>query len=151
MKWELKNYMYKTYWRYNLPYKRLFILIEGNDDERFFKNILKPKFEKCYEYVIPWKYAQEKKIVSVEHAIRSQTSLAAQIMNWNDRGWIKEGYVADIAIIDIDNIETGSSIHNPHVYSKGVKYLLINGELAIDNEKYTGKLPGKIIKNRSVR
>ena len=68
-------------------------------------------------------------------------------MNWNDRGWIKDGYVADIAIIDFDNIELGSSIHNPHVYSKGVKYLLINGELAIDKEKYTGKLPGKIIKN----
>jgi N-acyl-D-amino-acid deacylase len=93
------------------------------------------------------KYAQEKKIVSVEHTIRSQTSLAAQIMNWNDRGWVKEGYIADIAIIDMDNIEIGSSIHNPHVYCKGVNYLLIGGELAIDNGKYTGKLPGKIIKN----
>ena len=68
-------------------------------------------------------------------------------MNWNDRGWIKEGYIADIAIIDLDNIENGSSIHNPHVYSKGINYLLINGELAIDKGKYTGKLPGKIIKN----
>jgi len=97
------------------------------------------------------KYAQEKKIVSIEHAIRSQTSLAAQIMNWHDRGWIKEGYIADMAIIDFENIETGSSIHNPHVYCKGVKYLLINGELAIDNGKYTGKLPGKIIKNKSTR
>ena len=45
------------------------------------------------------KYAQERGAVSVAHAIRSQTSLPAGIMGWSDRGWIKEGYAADIAVI----------------------------------------------------
>lgn len=92
------------------------------------------------------KYAQERKTVSVEHVIRSQTSLPAEIMNWNDRGWIKEGYKADINVLDLKNIETETSISNPHQYCKGVKYLVVNGELVIDNGKFTGKLPGQVLK-----
>ena len=67
-------------------------------------------------------------------------------MNWEDRGWIKKDYKADIAVLDIKNIKLKTSISNPHAYSKGVKYLLINGELVLDGGKYTGKLPGKVIK-----
>ncbi len=92
------------------------------------------------------KYALKRKSVSVSHVIRSQTSLPAKIMNWDDRGWVKNGYKADIVVLDLNNIKTGTSISNPHVYSKGVKYLLINGEVVLDGGKWTGKLPGKVIK-----
>ena len=67
-------------------------------------------------------------------------------MNWNDRGWIKEGYAADVAVIDIGNIETPSDISQPHEYSDGVEYLLVNGDLVIDKGEFTGKLPGEILK-----
>jgi N-acyl-D-amino-acid deacylase len=92
------------------------------------------------------KYALQRKAVSLAHVIRSQTSLPAEIMNWNDRGWIKKGYIADITVLDLNNIETPTSISNPHQYSKGVKYLLINGEIVIDKGKYYGKLPGRVLK-----
>lgn len=92
------------------------------------------------------KYALERKTVSLSHVIRSQTSLPAQIMNWDDRGWIKEGYKADIVVLNLKNIITGTSISNPHVYSEGVKYLLINGELVLNRGKWTGKLPGEVIR-----
>jgi len=92
------------------------------------------------------KYAQERKAISVAHAVRSQTSLPASIMQWNDRGWIKEGYKADIAVIDLKNIKTRSNTSDPHKYSEGVEFLLINGEIVIDHGEYTGKLPGKILR-----
>ena len=92
------------------------------------------------------KYALERKVVSVEHVIRAQTSLPAQIMNWDDRGWIKEGYIADIAVIDLRHIETPTSISNPHQYCSGVEYLVINGELVIDEGNFTGVKPGQVIK-----
>ncbi|MGP3778322.1 hypothetical protein ACTWKD_05740 [Halanaerobium saccharolyticum] len=41
-------------------YKRLYILVEGNDDERFFKEIIKPLFEDEYEQILIWQYAQQK-------------------------------------------------------------------------------------------
>ena len=74
------------------------------------------------------KYALKRKSVSVSHVIRSQTSLPAKIMNWDDRGWIKNGYKADIVVLDLNNIKTRTSISNPHAYSEGVKYMLINGD-----------------------
>ncbi len=69
-------------------------------------------------------------------------------MNWNDRGWVKEGYKADIAVIDMANIKTPTSISNPHAYSHGVQYLLVNGEPVLDNGQWTGKLSGLVIKLR---
>ena len=92
------------------------------------------------------KYALQRNAVSVPHVIRSQTSLAAEIMNWEDRGWIKRGYKADLIVFDLEGIKTPTSISNPHQKSKGVKYLLVNGKLVIDNEKFTGELPGQVLK-----
>lgn len=91
------------------------------------------------------KYALTRKAVSLPHVIRSQTSLAADIMNWEDRGWIKEGFKADIVVFDLNNIIIKTTISNPHQYSEGVKYLFINGELVLDNGKYTDKLPGEVL------
>ncbi len=92
------------------------------------------------------KYALERKTASLSHIIRSQTSLPAQIMNWEDRGWIKEGYKADIVVLDLENIKIRTTISNPHAYSEGVKYLLINGELVLNNGRWTEALSGKVIK-----
>jgi N-acyl-D-aspartate/D-glutamate deacylase len=91
------------------------------------------------------KYALQRKSVSLPHVIRSQTALAADIMNWEDRGWIKEGFKADIVVFDLDNIRIKTTISNPHQYSEGIKYLFINGVLVLDNGKYNGKLPGEVL------
>jgi len=91
-------------------------------------------------------YALDKKVISINQAIRSQTSLPAEIMNLNDRGWIREGFKADIAVLDLNNVTIKASISSPHQYSEGVKYLLINGAVVIDEEEWTGKLPGTVIK-----
>jgi N-acyl-D-amino-acid deacylase len=95
------------------------------------------------------KYALERKTISVPYAIRSQTSLPTEIMGWKDRGWIKEGYKADIVIFDLKNIKIKTSISNPHQFSEGVEYLFINGELVLDKNGWTGKLPGKVLKPTS--
>jgi len=92
------------------------------------------------------KYAIERKVVSLAQAIRSQTSLPAEIMNWNDRGWVKEGFIADLAVLDLKNLKLPTSISNPHQYSQGVAFLFVNGQLTIDGGKWNGKLPGKILK-----
>ncbi|MDH7511629.1 MAG: amidohydrolase family protein [Clostridiales bacterium] len=92
------------------------------------------------------KYALERKAITLAHAIRSQTSLPASIMNWNDRGWIKEGYKADIVVLDLNNIKTPTSISNPHQYSRGVDYLVVNGQTVVEKGKWNGQLPGRVLK-----
>lgn len=96
------------------------------------------------------KYALERGAVSVAHVIRSQTSLPASIMKWPDRGWIKPGYKADIAVFDLDGLETPATISNPHQYSKGVVWLLVNGRVVLENGEYTGALPGKVLVREEV-
>ncbi len=91
------------------------------------------------------KYVLERKTISLPHAIRSQTSLPASIMKFKDRGWIRDGYKADLVILDLKNINNNASISNPHQYSEGVEYLFINGQIIIKKGKFTGKLSGKIL------
>lgn len=92
------------------------------------------------------RYALEKKAVSLEHVIRSQTSLPAQIMNLNDRGLIKEGYKADINVIDLNNITIKATVANASRYCEGVMYLIINGKVVIDKGKWNGTLAGQVLK-----
>lgn len=91
-------------------------------------------------------YCMEKKIISLPHAIRSSTSLPASVMGWKDRGSLKEGYWADIVVFNPKTIRQVASFTNPHCYSTGIEYVLVNGKITIDNRNYTGELAGKILK-----
>ncbi len=92
------------------------------------------------------KYALERKAVPLAHVIRSQTSLPAAIMEWTDRGWIKEGYMADVVLLDVDRIKTPTSVSNPHQFSSGVPFVIINGTVVLDDGRFTGELPGKVLR-----
>ena len=91
-------------------------------------------------------FALEKKVITLEQAVRSQTSLPAEIMNWKDRGRIKEGCAADIAVLDLKNVQVPATLQNPHQYAKGVVYLLVNGQVTIDRGAWNGTLSGQVIR-----
>jgi N-acyl-D-aspartate/D-glutamate deacylase len=84
-------------------------------------------------------------VISVPGAIRASTSLPAQILRLEDRGLIREGYYADLAVLDLSTIRDRSTPENPHQYSDGVDYVFINGQLAVDNAKPTLALPGRVL------
>jgi len=90
-------------------------------------------------------YALKRKVISLAQAIRSQTSLPAEVMNWPDRGRIAEGCAADIVALDLKKLAVPSTISNPHQFSRGVQYLLINGQIVLDNGNYTGRLAGQVL------
>ena len=66
-----------------MAYKRLFILIEGDDDERFFEKIMKPKFEKNNYTVQLWKYAH-KNNRKIKNFLKSINSMGAEYIHVND-------------------------------------------------------------------
>jgi N-acyl-D-amino-acid deacylase len=90
-------------------------------------------------------YALKRNAVSLVHAIRSQTSLPAEIMNWPDRGRIAEGAAADVVVLDLKGIAVPSSISSPHQLSRGVRQLLVNGKLVLDKGGWTGELAGRVL------
>ncbi len=90
-------------------------------------------------------YALDRGVISLEAAIRSSTSLPAQIMGLRDRGLIREGLAADLVVFDINTIRDKATFFEPHQYSEGIEYVFVNGVAVVDASTITWALPGKVI------
>ncbi len=90
-------------------------------------------------------YAMDRGVLSVEDAVRSSTSLPAQIMGMRDRGQIRAGMIADIVVFDPEEIRDVATAFEPHQLSQGIEYVLIGGELAVDDGELTGAMPGQLL------
>ena len=90
-------------------------------------------------------YVRERKILSLEEAIRKMSSQSARRLGIHDRGLITKGYFADIAIFDPDEIIDKATFENPHQYAIGIKFVLVNGAIVVENGQHTGARPGRIL------
>ena len=90
-------------------------------------------------------YVRDKKIITLEEAIRRMTSLPAQKFQLKERGLIHDGMIADIVVFDEMKVKDLSTYDNPHQYSTGFRYVLVNGQLVVDNEKHTGVRSGAVL------
>ena len=96
-------------------------------------------------------YALDRSVISLESAVRSSTSLPAQILGLQDRGLVRAGLVADLAVLDLEQIRDRATFSEPHQYAAGVDYVFVNGRLVVDAGKLTGELPGAVITPRDSR
>src|SRR4029079_10665090 len=87
-------------------------------------------------------YAIQEKIVPVEAAIRSATGLPADILKLTDRGYLKAGYSADLVVFDPEPFRDTATFDKPHQYAAGVKWVLVNGHVAIRDGKYQDDVRG---------
>lgn len=92
------------------------------------------------------RYVRQDNIIALPEAIRKITSFPAETLGISYRGVIAKGKMADVVCFDYENIIDKSDYVNPHQYSKGVQYVVVNGELVIDKSEHTGKLPGQILR-----
>lgn len=90
-------------------------------------------------------YVFERGVTDLPFAIRSMTSLPATIYRLPDRGLLKPGMKADIAIFDPETIRDLATFTDPHQLSEGMIYLIVNGGLAIDGGELTNALYGTIL------
>ncbi|MHA2394912.1 MAG: N-acyl-D-amino-acid deacylase family protein [Promethearchaeota archaeon] len=88
---------------------------------------------------------RETNTLTLEEAIRKVTSFPAKKFNLKKRGTITVGHYADIVIFDPDTIADKGDAINPRIYPDGVKHVLVNGVLVIEEGIHTNKLPGKIL------
>lgn len=92
------------------------------------------------------RYVREWKILSLEEAIRKSTSLTAQRLGVRHRGLLREGFYADIVIFDPETIIDKATYENPHQYSEGIDYVLVNGEVVVDHGRITNARPGMVVR-----
>jgi N-acyl-D-amino-acid deacylase len=88
---------------------------------------------------------RDKKVMELEEAIRRMTSLPAQKFQLHDRGLLQPGMAADIVIFDEQKVIDLSSFENPHAYSIGFEYVIVNGKITVDQQKHNGTRAGKIL------
>jgi N-acyl-D-amino-acid deacylase len=93
------------------------------------------------------KYVREEKVIALEEAVRRMTSLPAQKFNLNDRGLLREGYAADIVIFNPNEVKDNSTFNQPHQYTSGFKYVLVNGKIEMENGVQNNERNGQILKH----
>lgn len=91
-------------------------------------------------------YVREMKVLPLEEAIRKMTSLPASRLKLNDRGVIKEGYIADITIFDAEKVIDKSTFEKPHQYPIGIEYVIVNGVITVEKEAMTANRGGKVLR-----
>ena len=90
-------------------------------------------------------YVRDKDVLSLEEAIRKMTSLPAMAFRLNNRGLIKEGMYADLILFDGRSFQDQATFSQPHQFSRGLSYVVVNGEVVVENNQHTGKLPGMVL------
>jgi N-acyl-D-amino-acid deacylase len=97
------------------------------------------------------RYVRELKLLTLEEAVRRATSLATQRLNIRNRGLLREGFYADIVVFDENEIIDTATFLKPHQLAKGVHYVVVNGQLVLDQGKVTAARPGKVVRGPGFR
>lgn len=90
-------------------------------------------------------YALTAGALTLEAAIRSQTSLPARIMGLKDRGTIREGNRADLVVFDLETIRDRATVFDPHQHADGIDHVLVNGEFVVEDGQILHALPGAVL------
>ncbi len=92
------------------------------------------------------KYVRDEHVLTLEEAVRKMTSKAADRVHLNDRGVLRPGMAADIAVFDPATIRDVSTFNDPKHYSIGVRYVLVNGQAVVSDGRITGARPGRALR-----
>jgi N-acyl-D-amino-acid deacylase len=90
-------------------------------------------------------YVRDEPLLTVEQFVHRSSGLTAQILGLEGRGLLREGYAGDIVVLDPRRYAARASYEEPELYSEGVVYAIVNGELAIDRATATGALAGQAL------
>src|SRR5262245_57814300 len=93
------------------------------------------------------RYAIEGSFIPLAHAIYSASGLPADVLRLPDRGYLKPGYFADVVVFDPATFRDTATYDKPLQWPSGAKLVLVNGQVAVENEKPTDKLSGRAIRH----
>jgi N-acyl-D-amino-acid deacylase len=92
------------------------------------------------------KYVREEGAISLEEAVRRLAALPADVLKLRERGRLKPGYFADIAIFDPATIRDNATFANPHQYATGMVHVLVNGVPVLQGGEHTGAMAGRVVR-----
>ena len=93
-------------------------------------------------------YAREVRLFPLEEAVRKMTSLPARRVRLFDRGLLRPGMFADIAVFDPDRVRDLATYEAPTRYPEGIEYVIVNGKIVLDGGTMTSERPGRFLRRR---
>jgi N-acyl-D-amino-acid deacylase len=90
-------------------------------------------------------YVREKKVLTLEDAVRRMSSMPAMRIGLTDRGVLRPGMKADIAIFDPARVRDAATFEKPHQYAEGFSHVIVNGRVAYENGVMTAARPGRVL------
>jgi N-acyl-D-aspartate/D-glutamate deacylase len=94
------------------------------------------------------RYVREHGVLKLEEAVRKMTSFPSQRFDILDRGLLMPGMWADIVVFDPEKVIDKATYQNPHQYPVGIEYVVVNGQVAVDQGTYTGALAGRTLRKK---
>jgi N-acyl-D-amino-acid deacylase len=108
-----------------------------------------PRFYGTFPRIIG-RYVRDQGLIPLELAIYKMTGGPAKALRLRDRGLLREGYCADIAIFDPDDFRDTATYADPHRYPSGARTtVIVNGTVVVDNAVHTGATPGRVLRRAS--
>jgi N-acyl-D-aspartate/D-glutamate deacylase len=90
-------------------------------------------------------YVRERGVIDLPFAVRSMTSLPAQVFALKDRGVVRPGAFADLLIFDPAAVNDAATYQEPHQLAQGMTHILVNGAIVRENGTFTATLPGRVL------
>jgi N-acyl-D-amino-acid deacylase len=108
-----------------------------------------PRFYGTFPRIIGH-YVGEERLIPLETAIHKMSGGAARALKLKDRGLLKEGWRADVAIFDPADFRDRATYAEPHRYPTGARTaVIVNGVVVVENAKHTGATPGVVLRRDS--
>jgi len=104
-----------------------------------------PRYYGTYPRILG-RYVREQSLISLETAVHKMAGLPAERLGLTDRGRLKEGLIADLAIFDPATVIDRATFEEPHQLAAGVPHVLVNGEPIVHNGQHTGARPGRVLR-----
>jgi N-acyl-D-amino-acid deacylase len=105
-----------------------------------------PRFYGTFPRIIS-RYVQDERLIPLEQAIYKMTGGSAKALKLRDRGLLRVGYRADLAIFDPDEFRDQATYADPHQYASGARTtVIINGAVVVENASHTGATPGLVLR-----
>jgi N-acyl-D-amino-acid deacylase len=92
------------------------------------------------------RYVRDEKALSLAEAVRRLTSLPAENLRIADRGRLRRGFHADLAVFDPATIADRATYERPHQYAVGMRHVFVNGVQVLRDGEHTGAKPGRFVR-----
>lgn len=103
-----------------------------------------PRNYGCFPKVLG-EFVREKKLVSLEEAVRKMTSLPAARFRLEKRGMLRPGWHADVTVFDPATVADRTTFEQPEQYPEGIVHVLVNGEPVVEEGEHAGRRPGRVL------